>query len=457
MKIQNKIIYLLLLIFLSYTLIFSGFIYYSISNYAFTDFYKRLEIRAITTAKYRVENENHTNVIRELRYEYLEQLPNEKIDLVKLSDLHDFHLDTALSGYESHFIEEIVKDSIAHYNNNKRFYYGTIYENTDHIKYLVIASAENYFITHHIIYLRNLLITSLIIAFVIIFFISISFSKRIIKPITDIINKVKDISLQSLHLRLEPAGNDGDTISDLTNTFNDMLNRLETSFETQKNFISNASHELNTPLTAIIGRTEVTLSLERTNEEYVQALKTVLCEAEKLERKTNALLYLARTGYNGKIQKESLVRIDQLLMEVKKTAEEMDANNKIIFDFSLLPENPTLLNTQANEQLLHLALSNIVLNGCKYSTDHTVYVAVGVADQRISVIISDHGIGIPEEELQFIYDPYFRASNTGYHEGYGIGLPLARNIIKMHQGDLEVRSELGEGTTVYVQLIIADE
>ncbi|UII26230.1 HAMP domain-containing histidine kinase [Fulvivirga maritima] len=282
------------------------------------------------------------------------------------------------------------------------------------------------------------------------------FSRKIIQPIHEIISKVKEISLQSLHLRLEPrATQDGDTISDLTNTFNDMLNRLETSFETQKNFVSNASHELNTPLTNIIGRTEVTLSKERPKEEYVKALETVLTEAGKLERKTKALLLLARTGYNGKVQKENVVRVDQLLMDVKKTAEEMNASNKIVFDFSLLPEDPSLLNTKANEELLHLALSNIVLNGCKYSHDHTVYIAIGVADRKISIVIRDNGIGIPEEELQFIFEPYFRASNSNDHKGFGIGLPLTQNIIKMHQGELIIESAINEGTTAHIRLNVA--
>jgi len=454
MKIQNKIIYVLLIVFFSYTLLFSGFIYYSISNYAFTDFYKRLEIRAITAAKSQLDIEDGGSVIRELRQEYLEKLPDENIGLFPLPRNKDWQSIEGLQNFRANFINEILDEGKSTYNDSRTFYYGTLYRTAAKGEYLVVVSAENYFITHHIRYLRNLLFTSMAIASVIIFFVSLFFSRKIIQPINDIIEKVKEISSENLHLRLtKPADND-DTISRLTNTFNDMLNRLETSFETQKNFISNASHELNTPLTSIIGEADVTLSKRRRPEEYVAALQTVLEEAEKLEKKTKALLMLAQTGFDGKRQKFVRLRADQLILDVKDTVEKINPGSKIKLDFSLLPENPDFLKIFANEALLHLALSNIVLNGCKYSDNRPVHVALGVTDNKVIIIIKDEGIGIPEEELKFIYDPYFRASNTKMHEGYGIGLPLARNIIKMHKGELFVNSRENEGTTVKVVLNI---
>ncbi|GAB3652210.1 HAMP domain-containing sensor histidine kinase [Echinicola sediminis] len=452
MKIQNKIIYVLLIIFFSYTLLFSGLIYYSISNYAFTDFYKRLEIRAITTAKSQLEKEEGGNVIRELRQEYLEKLPDESIKIFPHQDSGELWDTDGLQQYHADFIEEVLREGKSTYNDSRTFYYGTLYTTVDQEKYLVLISAENYFITHHIRYLRNLLFTSLVIAFVIILLVSFLFSRKIIQPINDIIEKVKEISSENLHLRLTKKSDNDDTISQLTHTFNDMLNRLETSFETQKNFISNASHELNTPLTSIIGEADVTLSKIRKPEEYIISLQTILEEAEKLDKKTKALLMLAQTGFDGKRQKFVRLRTDQLILDVKDTVEKINPGSKIVLDFSLLPENPYLLKIHANEALLHLALSNILLNGCKYSDYRPVHVALGVADKKVFIIVKDDGIGIPEEELKFIYDPYFRASNTKKHEGYGIGLPLARNIIKMHQGELLVSSKENEGTTVQVIL-----
>src|SRR5690606_37389541 len=131
-------------------------------------------------------------------------------------------------------------------------------------------------------------------------------------------------------------------------------------------------------------------------------------------------------------------------------------NPKIIIDFSLLPESPERLKVKGNEQLLHLALSNIIGNACKYSNCQPVKVALGASDKEIIIVVKDSGIGIPDNELQYIYNPYFRASNTTNYEGYGIGLPLSRNIIHMHNGTLDVASVVNEGTTVQIRIPIGN-
>lgn len=276
-------------------------------------------------------------------------------------------------------------------------------------------------------------------------------SKRLINPIKVITEEVNLIGTENLHVRLDVSDNE-DELTQLIRTFNNMLDRLETSFETQKNFISNASHELNTPLTSIIGEADVALARDRSAEEYVDALQQILKEAEKLDKKTKALLYLAQTGFNGKVLVFDKVRIDQLIFDVHKTINRIHPDNKIVIDFSLLPENPEMLKIKGNEQLLHLALSNILLNSYKYSSNQSVKVSLGLAENQVILVVTDSGIGIPKDELQYIYDPFFRASNTRNFEGYGIGLPLTRNIIKIHKGELNVYSVQNEGTIVEIKL-----
>ena len=451
MKLQNKIVYILLTAFLGYTLLFSGFIYYSISRFSFTDFYKRLEIRAIATAKIELESQSDNTEVQQLRQDYLETLPNEKHVILEDISRKDVLDDLRIKEYSKNFLTQILDKGISTYNSQNTFYYGTIYKTADGREHLIIFSAENYFSTHHLSYLRNLILTSLAIAFLLIVVFSIMFSRKIIEPIQNIIKKTKKIGLENLHMRLEvPDSND--SIRELTQTFNDMLNRLETSFETQKNFISNASHELNTPLTSIIGEADVTLSRIREPLEYIESMKAILEEAEKLHKKTQALLLLAQTGFDGKRQKFGKVRIDQLVLDVKETVGGIQTNSKIQLDFSLLPENPLLLKVLGNEQLLHLAVSNILLNACKYSNGTPVNIGLGVVERDIIIIVKDNGIGIPPDEMDYIFDPYFRASNTGNHEGYGIGLPLARNIVRLHGGKLIITSQLGKGTSVEIHL-----
>lgn len=447
MKTQNRIIIFLTSVFFAYILIFSGVIYYSISSYAYTDFYKRLEIRAITMAKIQLENNQDIDVVKEIRQDFLEKLPDEKITLIDLDEIADSEVLLNKANIPQEFIQQIIEEERVFYKQNNTFYSGIKYEN-----YIVVVSAQNYYAEHHMVHLRNLLFFSLLISVLIIVFIAYFFSRTVMQPISKIIKGVKKIGTESLNYRLEESQSN-EEMKSLATTFNDMLNRLETSFETQKNFISNASHELNTPLTSIIGEAEVTLSKDRSSEEYKQSLITILEEAEKLNKKTKALLFLAQTGYNkGKINQDSIIRMDELVIDVKTTVEKIYPEANIYLDFNLLPENPYHLKVKGNEQLLHLAVSNIVMNACKYSDNAKVDIILAASDVNVILIIKDLGVGIPEKELGYIYDPFFRASNTEDYSGYGIGLPLSRNVIKLHRGELIVSSKENEGTTVEILL-----
>lgn len=451
MKTYSKTVLTIVLIFVFYTLIFTGYIYYSFSNFAFEDFYKRLELRAGTIATMQLGEPEESLKVKETYENFLENLPKQKYYILPVEN--NQIVGEIPQEVPSKVVRNTLKSKAFNYNNADLFYSGLIYEDAKKNKYVVVVSAENYFYTHHIIYLRNLLITSLVFSLLLIFVISHFVLRTLIRPVKSIIKDVNKIGSENLHLRLQVGdAKHKDPISELKYTFNDMLNRIETSFETQKNFISNASHELNTPLTSIIGEADLILSKERSIPEYEKALTNILLEAEKLEEKTKALLFLARTGYTENTKRFDKVRVDELLMEVQQNLSRVNKNLKIKMDFSLLPESPEKLKIKGNEQLLHLAISNIISNASKYSDNNEVYLALGATEQSVVIIIKDKGIGIPESEMPYIFDPYFRASNTFNYEGYGIGLPLSRNIIKMHNGELLIKSVEKSGTTVQIIL-----
>src|SRR6218665_1336537 len=106
------------------------------------------------------------------------------------------------------------------------------------------------------------------------------------------------------------------------------------------------------------------------------------------------------------------------------------------------------MELKGNAQLLQLALSNVLINACKYSENKEVHIYLTFPVNEIGIHVKDLGIGIPASEMQYIYDPFFRASNTSPFEGYGIGLPLTRNILRQHKGKIVVHSEENEGTLV---------
>ncbi|SEK38713.1 Signal transduction histidine kinase [Parapedobacter koreensis] len=439
---------MLIVAFLAIIMLFSGWVYLSIPGFLHDYYYDVLEIRALAAGKMELDKDERG--LNDLRSVFSEKLMHEQDYFFKIDVAKDYRQEADSLDIPLSFFEAVLSEHNARHQDNQLFYVGIVYSSKQG-DYIVISQAQDYFEENFVAYLKKTLVAAIIIAFCVSLFIAVYYSRYIFKPLREITEKVQQISSENLHLRLD-SRNSNDEMDELIHTFNDMLNRIETAFETQNNFISNASHELRTPLTAIIGEADVVLSKERTAKEYVESIKIMLEEAEKLDAKTNALLSLAQTGFNGKIQRFERLRIDQLIWDVKNTVEKLNPESNLHIDMSLLPEDPTKLKIRGNEQLLHLALANIIANACKYSNNRKVSVSLGASDDHVVIVVKDRGIGIPPDELKYIYDPFFRASNTKNYAGYGIGLPLTRNIIKMHQGKISVSSLQDGGTTVQLTI-----
>ncbi|WP_292010856.1 HAMP domain-containing sensor histidine kinase [Chryseobacterium sp.] len=447
---QTKTMLLLMLVFAAVILCFSGLVYFSIVNFSHQRFYELLKIRATTIVQIEKSKE-HVDLSdsRIMNIVNGEELPMEKDYVFAVPSDSNFQKISDEIKIPDSFFKAAVRNGEANYNDKEFYYIGQSFK-LDDKEYIAIASAKNHYVVYYLGFLKRTLITCMIMSLFFSMIFSFYLSRTLFKPISKITGKVKEISSENLHLRLEPQP-DNKELNDLVDTFNDMLNRIETSFETQNHLIGNVSHELRTPLTSIMGEADVALSINRSVEEYQETLGIILDEAEKLDKKIKALLMIAQTGFDGKIQKMDKVRMDQLLWDVIETLRRIDSRNNIYLDINMLPDNPKKLKVQGNEQLLHLAVANIINNGCKYSNFQQVKVFLGATDTDVFIVVKDNGIGIPQEEMNKIYDPFFRASNTKNYEGYGIGLPLARNIVRMHHGELVVSSHENQGTTVQLR------
>jgi signal transduction histidine kinase len=437
----------LLILFISFTT------YYLVRRFASNDFLKRLELRVRVAAKLRFEqNKFSTVTYQELRRQYLEVLHNEQEYLLTWDSVNNTIQPQVPSNLPQSFYRQIIKaaGNTVYTEKNKVHYAGILYRYQGR-NYLVIKSAENEYGNRLLSTLFHIKIATFIVGVLLVFTVGIFFSRKTFQPLRQLISKVKDISAHNLHLRLQTKKG-RDEMTELAHTFNTMLDRLQTAFETQNNFVSNASHELRTPLTTIMGEADIALKKARTNEEYRQSLQVILNEAGKLNHLTSSLLALAQSGFDGKKQRWNLVRMDELLWEVKRAVDELHPNNKVQLHFGELPSNEQQLAVEGNYHLLKLALTNIVINACKYSNDRVVQLALTIEKEKIRIGIVDEGIGIPSSELKYVFEPFYRASNTDRFEGHGVGLPLARNIIRLHKGELLIKSEEGKGTAVEITL-----
>lgn len=450
MKVQTKIALFFTLINGALVLLLSFLVYYFTDSLSSKDFQKRVYLRATIAAKGQLEHKyKNDDLYNEFRKQHIEILPEQREYFIKLDDRQKVTKAEGLP-LPASFYRQVMTAGKASYRKKEYFYSGILHRSPAG-NYLVIASAKNELIREQLKNLRTILAAVFVFSTLLISLIGIAFSKKIFQSVRNIINKVKDISAHNLHLRLDTEEGK-DEITELASTFNNMLDRLETSFETQNNFVSNASHELSTPLTVIIGEAELSLSKERSAEETNKSLNVILSEAERLQHIIRSLLNLAQTGFNGMKQTWEVIRMDELIWSVKEEMDNINPENKVHIDYSLIPEDEDSLKVNGIEQLLKLALSNIILNGCKYSNNAPVIVALAASNNNLILIVKDRGVGIPAKEISYIYDPFFRASNTNAFKGYGIGLPLARNIIRMHKGNLLVDSKENIGTEVRITL-----
>ncbi len=449
MKIQTKIALLFTVLCTAVIVALSFSVYFFTYENAAQDFYTRLQLRALIAAKANLDDNADTTTFASIRREHLRRLPDEREYILDTDTLHQVNIFRLSKGESSLFFKSIAAQGESFYRNDYDFYYGMHYRK-ENKTYIIIITAENTFLKVFLNNLKKILTASCVVCVLVVFSIGLLFSKQILAPIRHLSKQVQLITATSLHRRL-PIEKGKDEIAMLSNTFNNMLSRLETSFETQNNFVSNASHELNTPLTAIIGEADFALSKLRTEEQYRQSLTVISQQGEKLQRITQSLVQLARSGFKENLATE-LVNINELLYNVKHNVHQVYSNSVININTSLAPDNKNELLVTGNPQLLELALSNILLNACKYSNFQPVSVALALSSTHVVIVVKDNGIGIPEEEVKDIFIPFFRASNVKNIDGYGIGLPLTQNIIRQHKGTIDIQTAENAGTEVVVSL-----
>ncbi len=290
------------------------------------------------------------------------------------------------------------------------------------------------------------------VAFLAVIVLSQLFARRSIKPIADMIHQIERIRVSTMDARLTNPNN-GDELARLAAAFNEMLDRIST-FEMQHSFVSNASHELRTPLTLITNQIEVALIKPRTDGEYREILLSILEDINKLNTLSNGLLELAQFDVKHIQVPWLTVDLDEVLYEAVATILHKHPDYNITFMTDSQDEDASLPSIQirAEESLLTMAFINLLENGCKFSPDHRARIRLVIAPATVQVTIDDRGIGIAASELDYIFQPFYRATNARVVSGNGIGLSLTEKIIKLHGGSIAVQSQLNIGTTFIISL-----
>lgn len=276
---------------------------------------------------------------------------------------------------------------------------------------------------------------------------------RALRPVEDITRAAQRIAAGDLTQRLS-VPQSADEIGRLAATFNDMIARLEISFEEVRRFSADASHELRTPLTVLKGETELALRRDRSPEDYRLVLESSLEEIDRMTRIVDELLFLARADL-GEVKMESLpVRLDTIVEDIQRQATVLGQEPGI----QVLLGTVEPVTVIGDELRLRELVLNLVDNAIKYShPGGKVEITLTREGNEARLSVTDQGIGILPEAHARIFDRFYRTDSARAHtkKGTGLGLSICKWIAESHHGRLEFQSVVGEGSKFTVVLPLA--
>lgn len=448
MKVKNRLSLQFTFMFAILLLVVLTGIYLLVEHNRLKSFMNKLDERAVTVAQFYLAEDNLSkDIFRQVAKKFPQSLTHESIRVYDDKFNSKFTREDSVS-WKHEFLAQIVKKKSIHLRQGETQITGIYYPDNSG-NFIVVVSAVDDRGLHDMEQLRLIMTAFFISSLFITFFIGRIFARISLQPIVSITDNLKRIRASSLHHRLSVNQSKTDETDNLSSAINQLLEHLEQSFESQKSFVANASHELRTPITSILGEAEITLMKERSSEEYKHALQEIVGSVERLNYIINSLMELMQTNLDNKDFQN--IRIDELIWEI---ADELAFKTntdpiKIVYD---LPADQSKRTLQGNRQLLFIAINNILKNAVKFSVGQEVLCTVGYKHQQMVIAIKDVGIGMSPADVKKIFQPFYRAANALNFSGYGIGLSLTNNIVKQHNGSIQVESVLGLGTTFYVYL-----
>ena len=276
-------------------------------------------------------------------------------------------------------------------------------------------------------------------------------SRKALSPIDKITNQAKQISASDLSARIHIDGPD-DELKRLSYTFNDLIARIQCSYEKQNRFTLDASHELATPLAVIKGYIDVLDRWGKDDREVLnESISSIKVELANMTSLLDMLLFLSKGDNEIYKMEKTKFWMNDLIIEVVKESNLVDEKHSIVC--SEYPE----FQIEGDRRLIKQMLRAIVDNSIKYSPEDTkINIEYSASEYKAVIVVSDEGIGIPKEDLPHIFDRFYRVDKARSRSigGAGLGLSLAKWIVDIYKGSIEADSEIEKGTKMMIKLPI---
>lgn len=411
-------------------------------------FYKRLQSSAFTAAFFHLEKDE----LNDQKYEIIEQryqeIHNESIRFFDENNRMVFEDDTLDYRIDADILDRIRLQQITYFDIGDRQFSGIFYQDNEG-NYVVLASAVDTDGYTQLKRLRLYLLLFYVLGVGLSFLLTILLAKQTFKPFARLIRNVNTISATNLHERLETNDTEKDELTELTESFNLFLDRLENGVKSQQNFLKHASHELKTPLASIIGNLEVTLSKPRSVAEYTDKMQALHNDALHIKAILEGLLLLSGLEASKNISLTKL-RIDELLWDLLEKISIHHPTAVVRIDLEEMRNKPTLLEVMANRELLLIAIGNLIDNALKFSNNLPVLIKLYEQEEKLCLSVTDEGIGIDVADRQDIFNLFYRGAKSSATPGHGIGLYLGKQVLDLHHVTISVSSTPQVGTTFYL-------
>jgi signal transduction histidine kinase len=451
-KIKDRIAFQFTLLVAALLLMFSVVVYTVSSTFRQEEFFDRLRSKARTTCRLLVKvNGIDKDLLRVIDQNTLTEMLDEKVLIFNSkNDLIYSSVDDKLLTYHASLLDEVRKKESIEFVQDESEVIGLLYtEGAEPL--VVLASAFDKFGRSKQNNLVKTLTWGLLVGIGVTIVLGIYFAGNSLRPISSINDQVSLITAQNLSQKLD-EGNRKDEIAQLAINFNTVLYRLNQAFEQQKSFVSHASHELRTPLAALKSEIQLGQRFVKNDPDLEEVFTNLFSDTERLISITNNLLFLARSYENIDRMKMLPVRIEDLVFLAKEELLTSFPNYTVSIDYITIPDTEKETVIEGNEELLRRVFLNLIDNACKYSDNHTAQILISTDEKYCYVSVKDEGVGISEEDLPHIFNPFFRSSQTSELPGFGIGLSISQRIIELHHGTLTVTSKLQKGSEFKVRL-----
>ena len=446
MKLRTRLTLLFSLAFSTLIILLNVFIYSSFSQMRKDEFYLRLQEKSENTLRLLADADDidhellriiDQNTVNALYQEKTLIFDGNKRLIYSSLDNHPVNYSDALLDEVKEKGEVYITDEVTHSEVLGTF---STFGSTS---FIVISSAYDRYGMEKLDEMRNTLLLASSVGVVIAVMIGYWLILKGFRPLETLSQNIKSITEQNLNIQVPVHTKAKDEFSELAMSYNQMLSRLSEAFDRQKTFVQHASHELRTPISAMMSEVEVAMEKEDEKSDHYKTLFVIRGSLDKLSDLINSLLLLSKVQdvTENKFREE---RIDEIVFAAAESVAEDFPSFKPVVEFSGTELSETALEIPAHRYLLKILFSNLMENGYKYSDDGRVIIRIRVEAETLTVEFINTGKTITHADQKNLFTPFFRSANSAGKPGYGLGLSVSKRVALYHGAEIKYTIEDGK-------------